>query len=234
MIGDMEVPVEIIQEGVLRCNAPPHFQGKVNICITSGNRESCSEIRELEYRSKPNVCMHNNNPPKTEAYKSLEELLLLVRFVQMLLSDPQPKEDVSESRIDSFDKSRMAGDTWSEIIEALLVGNSSSSSTLDWLLQELLKDKMQLWLSSKLQKNNHNGYSLSKKEQGIIHMVAGLGFEWALQPVLNSGVSINFRDINGWTALHWAARFGRYTFFYRKFSFRHLRLSNKSCIFLET
>lgn len=53
------------------------------------------------------------------------------------------------------------------------------------------------------------GCSLSKKELGIIHMVAGLGFEWALNPILSCGVSINFRDINGWTALHWAARFGR-------------------------
>ncbi|KAL0421576.1 UNVERIFIED_CONTAM: Calmodulin-binding transcription activator 4 [Sesamum latifolium] len=57
--------------------------------------------------------------------------------------------------------------------------------------------------------NNYNGCSLSKKQQGIIHMVAGLGFQWALQPILSSGVSVNFRDINGWTALHWAAKFGR-------------------------
>ncbi|XP_024990838.1 calmodulin-binding transcription activator 4 isoform X4 [Cynara cardunculus var. scolymus] len=51
--------------------------------------------------------------------------------------------------------------------------------------------------------------ALSKREQGIIHMVSGLGFGWALTPILNSGVGVNFRDINGWTALHWAARFGR-------------------------
>ncbi|PHU19769.1 Calmodulin-binding transcription activator 4 [Capsicum chinense] len=40
-------------------------------------------------------------------------------------------------------------------------------------------------------------------------MIAGLGFEWALHPILNAGVSANFRDISDWTALHWAARFGR-------------------------
>ncbi|KAF2292927.1 hypothetical protein GH714_029909 [Hevea brasiliensis] len=40
-------------------------------------------------------------------------------------------------------------------------------------------------------------------------MVAGLGYEWALSPILSQGVNVNFRDINGWTALHWAARFGR-------------------------
>lgn len=204
MIGDIEVPVQIIQEGVLCFHAPAHQQGKFNICITSGNRESCSEVREFEYRVKPNVCTYSN-PPGVEANKSAEELLLLVRFVQMLLSDQLPKEGVSESRRDLLGKSRMAEDSWSQVIDALLFGTSTSSSTIDWLLQELLKDKLEVWLSSKLRKE-----SLSKKEQGIIHMVAGLGFEWALQPILNSGVSINFRDINGWTALHWAARFGRY------------------------
>ncbi|KAI3467723.1 hypothetical protein Pfo_024386 [Paulownia fortunei] len=197
MFGDTEVPVQIVQEGVIRCHAPPHLRGKVTLCITSGNRESCSEVREFEYRAKPSVFVQGN-PPETEASKSSEELLLLVRFVQMLLSDLLPKGDIAESR-----------DSWSQIIDALLVGTSTSSSTLDWLLQELLRDKLEAWLSSKFQKNNHRGWSLSKKEQGIIHMVAGLGFEWALQPILNSGVSVNFRDINGWTALHWAARFGR-------------------------
>ncbi|KAH1212443.1 Calmodulin-binding transcription activator 4 [Glycine max] len=31
----------------------------------------------------------------------------------------------------------------------------------------------------------------------------------SLNPILTCGVNINFCDINGWTALHWAARFGR-------------------------
>lgn len=213
MIGDIEVPVQIIQEGVLCCYAPAHLQGKVNICITSGNREACSEVREFEYRAKSDVRTHSNLPG-TEAYKNPDELVSLVRFAQMLLSDEQQKGDVSESRNDILGKSTISEDSWSQVIDALLVGASTSSSTLDWLLQELLKDKLEAWLSSKLQKNNDKGCSLSKKEQGIIHMVAILGFEWALQPILNSGVSVNFRDNNGWTALHWAARFGRYIYFF--------------------
>ncbi|XP_057811185.1 calmodulin-binding transcription activator 4 [Salvia miltiorrhiza] len=199
MIGDIEVPVQIIQEGVLCCYAPAHLQGEVSICITSGNREACSEVREFEYRAKSDVCAHSHsNLTGTEAYKNPEELVSLVRFVQMLLSDAQ---QASESRTDE--------DSWSQVIHALLVGASTSSSTLDWLLQELLRGKLEVWLSSKLQNSNEKDCSLSKNEQGIIHMVAILGFEWALQPILNSGVSVNFRDNNGWTALHWAARFGR-------------------------
>ncbi|KAK0593959.1 hypothetical protein LWI29_000203 [Acer saccharum] len=78
------------------------------------------------------------------------------------------------------------------------------------VVTELLKDKLQQWLSSKsMGESDQPGCSLSKKERGIIHMIAGLGFEWALNPILSHGVGVNFWYINGWTALHWASRFGR-------------------------
>ncbi|KAK9063540.1 hypothetical protein SSX86_017410 [Deinandra increscens subsp. villosa] len=195
MFGETEVPAEIIQEGVLCCYAPTCLPGKVAICITSGNQESCSEIREFEYRDKP-----YNYTNKTEAKsRNSEELLLLVRFMYMLLS----------GHLSQNDESLTAGDdSWSQVIETLLDGSLESSNATDWLLEELLKDKLQIWLSSRLQ-NKKGVTDLSKREQGIIHMISGLGFGWALTPILKSGVGVNFRDINGWTALHWAARFGR-------------------------
>ncbi|RXH71603.1 hypothetical protein DVH24_025104 [Malus domestica] len=207
MFGDVEVPAQIIQEGVIRCEAPPHLPRKVTVCLTAGNRVSCSEVREFEYRVKSCSCSHNNSPPQ-EAAESAEELLLLVRFVQLLMDDSSTQERDSVGS-DSLRKLKADDDSWSSIIEALLLGSGSSSSTIYWLLEELLKDKLQQWLSSRSHEFDQNGCSLSKKEQGIIHMVAGLGFAWALNPILNCGVNINFRDINGWTALHWTARFGR-------------------------
>lgn len=211
MFGDIEVPLQIVQNGVLCCEAPPHLPGKVAFCITSGNREPCSEVREFEY--KMNVCSHCQSH-STGAAKSPEELLLLVRLVQLLLSDSSIQKS---DRLDTGFRSnslKAGDDQWSSLIEALLVGSETPSSTTDWLFQELLKDKLLLWLSSQ-QKDRHNltGCLLSKKEQGVIHMIAGLGYVWALNPILSCGVNINFRDINGWTALHWAARFGRFGFF---------------------
>nr|TKR84534.1 calmodulin-binding family protein [Populus alba] len=210
MFGDTEVPLQIIQEGVICCESPPHHPGKVTLCITSGNRESCSEIRSFEYRAKDSSCAHCNLS-QTEATKSPDELLLLFRFVQMLLSDYSlQRGDSVEMGIHLLRELKADDDTWGDIIEALLVGSGTSSMTVDWLLQQLLNDKLQQWLSSKSQEGHDQpGCSFSKKEQGIIHMVAGLGFEWALSPILSHGVGINFRDINGWTALHWAAHFGR-------------------------
>ncbi|GJX33082.1 ankyrin repeat-containing protein, partial [Tanacetum coccineum] len=181
------------QDGVISCHAPPHTPGKVTICITSGNREACSEVREFEYRDKPHVHMHNTLTD-SEISRSSEELRLLVRFVQTLLSDKISQKGSEHS--------------WTQIIEALSDDSLTSSRTTDWLLEELLKDKLETWLSSKLQDNN-TFPALSNGEQGIIHMVFGLGFVWALTPILKSGVGINFRDANGWTALHWASHFGR-------------------------
>lgn len=191
MFGDTEVPVQIIQEGVICCQAPPCLlPGKVTVSITSNNQEPHTEIKEFEYRDKPSSYKHNSS--ETESHKSLEELLLLVRLVQMLQFDQKGESTETE-------------DSWSQLIEALLDGSLASSNAMEWILEQLLKDKLHQWLSSRLKNNS----ALSKREQGMIHMVSGLGFCWALSPILNSGVSINFRDINGWTALHWAARFGR-------------------------
>ncbi|XP_024013760.1 calmodulin-binding transcription activator 4 isoform X1 [Eutrema salsugineum] len=197
MFGSDEVPFEIIKEGVIRCQAPPRGPGKVKLCITSGDRLSCSQTREFEYRDKPDTSCPRRSP---------EELSLLVRFVQTLLSD---RKSNSEPTVDKLLKKLKADDDqWCHVMETTLDGTAISSSTVDWLLQELLKDKLDAWLSSRSQDQDQTSCSFSKQEQGIIHMVAGLGFEWALYPILGHGVSVDFRDINGWSSLHWAARFG--------------------------
>ncbi|CDY12637.1 BnaA02g13050D [Brassica napus] len=199
MFGSVEVPFEIIKEGVIRCEAPPCGPGKVNLCITSRDGLSCSQIKEFVYRDKPDTSCSTC---------SRDELFLLVRFVQTLLSD---KKSNIEPGIDKLKKIKADDDEeeWSHIIDTILDDTATPSSTVDWLLQKLLKDKLDAWLSSRSQDEDQTSCSLSKQEQGIIHMVAGLGFEWALHPLLGLGVSVDFRDSNGWSALHWAARYGR-------------------------
>ncbi|KAG7589212.1 Ankyrin repeat-containing domain superfamily [Arabidopsis suecica] len=211
MFGNAEVPFEIIKEGVIRFLAPPYGPGKVNLCITSGDGLSCSEIREFEYREKPDTCCPKCSGPQTsDMSTSPDELSILVTFVQKLLSDrPSERKSNLESGNDKLLKILKADDDqWRHVIGAVRDGSASSTRTVDWLLQELLKDKLDTWLSSRSCDEDFTTCSLSKQEQGIIHMVAGLGFEWALYPILGHGVSVDFRDINGWSALHWAARFG--------------------------
>ncbi|XP_068655869.1 calmodulin-binding transcription activator 4-like isoform X2 [Aristolochia californica] len=214
MFGDVEVSVEVIQEGVLRCLSPQHSSGWVSFCLTSGNREACSEVREFEFQPEPQTSSLGSIFQQREENKTKEELALLLRFVGVLRhgfdSVTVQKEDSVESGTELFKKWIVADDPWGHIIEALIVGNATSIQTLEWMVEELLKDKLQSWALSKVQYcDGVTDSSLSKQEQGMIHMIAALGYEWALSPILSSGVGINFRDINGWTALHWAARFGR-------------------------
>ncbi|XP_019701962.1 calmodulin-binding transcription activator 4 isoform X2 [Elaeis guineensis] len=210
MFGDIEVPLEIVQDGVLRCQAPQHSPGKVTFCITSGNRESCSEVREFEFRAMAKTSSSKGISSSTDATKSAEELSLLARLVQILLCG-HDSLTVSKGAVAEVGRSRKlkTDDPWKQIIESLQVGCENSLGTVEWIMQELLKDKLQHWISSKNQRNDGTSCLLSKQEQGIIHLISGLGYEWALNPILGAGVGINFRDANGWTALHWAAYFGR-------------------------
>ncbi|KAL6006351.1 hypothetical protein ACLOJK_037302 [Asimina triloba] len=148
MFGDVEVSVEVIQSGVLRCLAPQHAAGKVTLCITSGNRESCSEVREFEYHSKATMTKSSCSTAETDApCKIMDELLLLVRFAALLLH--VQSEDIVDSKTDWMGQSKIADNSWGKINEALLVGSENPSTILDWVLQEFLKDKLQQWLSSK-------------------------------------------------------------------------------------
>ncbi|XP_073225086.1 calmodulin-binding transcription activator 5-like isoform X1 [Cicer arietinum] len=47
------------------------------------------------------------------------------------------------------------------------------------------------------------------KGQSVIHLCAILGYTWAVTLFSWSGLSLDFRDKFGWTALHWAAYYGR-------------------------
>ncbi|KAJ4810142.1 calmodulin-binding transcription activator [Rhynchospora pubera] len=164
--GEMQVPAEIIQEGVLRCWSPRMGAGKVNFHVTNQAGELCSEVREFEFRENPTL----------NSTSDLEELDLLAKLVKVLL------DETSE-----------------------YIGNVNLQS----LMEKLLKDKLENLVLKESVKNGEGRRVLPKKYYGIIHLISGLGFNWGLRLLLDSGVSVNYRDKNGWTALHWAARFGR-------------------------
>lgn len=215
VFGDAEVPLEFVQNGVFRCLAPSHTAGKVKLFITSGKGKPCSEVKEFEYREKLEITS-TTNASSQKGTKSSEELLLLVKLVQLLLPEhitatvPQDSDMEQEaSHLRESEESEESSDMFDPIIEALFAGSMASDNIMEAIVQVLVKDKLQQWLSFKHQKDTGE-YLLSKRDQCIIHMISGMGFQWALRPILNTGININCRDPDGWTALHWAAHFGRY------------------------
>uniref|UniRef100_A0A0A9AIS6 CG-1 domain-containing protein n=1 Tax=Arundo donax TaxID=35708 RepID=A0A0A9AIS6_ARUDO len=202
MFGDVKVPVEIVQQGVIRCHTPCLDAGKVRIYIIDGNGKPCSEAREFELLQKPTKSMIDGNGKPCSGAREFkfhrkpskisDELLLLLNYVQMLFDGHD--SEFQNNQMDIMKK------TYEQV---------DHESTVNRVMEVLLNDKFEQWLSSRFEQNSDGDHFLPKKYHSVIHTIAALGYEWALKPLLSSGVPINFRDANGWTALHWAARFGR-------------------------
>lgn len=209
MFGEVEVPAEVLADGVLRCHAPVHAGGRVPFYITCSNRVACSEVREFEYRV-------GHSHMDTDTYDT-SEMLLRLRLGKLLsldtvghansLSDTAGEKSHISSKISSLLKEN--DDEWFEMEKLTTNEEFSPGKVKEKLLQKILKEKLHAWLLHKVAEGGKGPSVLDKEGQGVLHLAAALGYNWAIAPTIAAGVNINFRDVNGWTALHWAAFCGR-------------------------
>ncbi|VAH67949.1 unnamed protein product [Triticum turgidum subsp. durum] len=218
LFGDVKVPAVVVQQGVIRCYTPPYLgAGKVRMCMLDENGKPCTEDREFEFVEKPtNTMINGNGKPCSEARefefqqrptKSDNGLLLLINYVQMLF-DSHGCELFSKFRLPLPNARSGFPVNPSEII-GRTCEQLDHENAVNCIMEVMLNNKFQDWLSSKFEQNSEGEYLLPRQYHGVIHTIAALGYDWALKPLLSNGVPINYRDANGWTALHWAARFGR-------------------------
>lgn len=214
MFGELEVPAEVIADGVLRCHTPVQKAGRVPFYITCSNRLACSEVREFEFRVTEGQDVDVANPNSCSSSESLlhmrfGKLLSLESFVSET-SPPVSEGDVSRmsSKINSL--LREDDNEWEEMLHLTNENNFMAEKVKDQLLQKLLKEKLRVWLLQKVAEGGKGPNILDEGGQGVLHFAAALGYDWAVPPTIAAGVSVNFRDVNGWTALHWAASYGRY------------------------
>ncbi|KAL8143518.1 hypothetical protein V2J09_016550 [Rumex salicifolius] len=209
MFGELEVPVDIIENGVLCCLTPQLSAGRVPFCITCSNRVACSEVRDFEYRDKSTEIPEDAD----EGYDMKSDILKL-RLVSLLTTGRQTP------CIDYLDEiSCLSGklsslihdddDEWDQIGGTTLKATISAEETKDLRAEKVLKEKLYSWLLDKVSQGGKGPSVLDEYGQGVLHFTAALGYDWAFSPTMEAGVSINFRDIRGWTALHWAAFCGR-------------------------
>lgn len=210
MFGKVEVSAMVLGEGFLCCDAPPHKSGLVPFYVTCSNRLACSEVREFEYRDGPQDSDFTDIPGgdmnAMHIYKRLERLLYMGP-----VGNINTCSENSEQRNDKVKKiiSLMEED---ENQRAKLVPGKDISppkAIEEQQLEKSLKERFYEWLLQKVTEDGKGPSVLDDEGQGVLHLAAALGFNWALKPIIVSGVSIDFRDANGWTALHWAAFYGR-------------------------
>ncbi|KAK1423739.1 hypothetical protein QVD17_19047 [Tagetes erecta] len=207
MFGELEVPAMVVADGVLCCHTPDHKPGRVDFYVTCSNRLACSEVREFEFQTNENS---NNQGIDGE---SSSEMLLRIRFAKLLsLESQNPLSSVNDSEMMRQLSSLIQEDNseWDQMLEFTTSEEEfSSEKARNQVFEKLLKNKLPEWLAQKVAEGGKGASVLDEGGQGVLHFAGALGYEWAIPPTVEAGVSINFRDVNGWTSLHWAAFCGR-------------------------
>ncbi|GLU05131.1 hypothetical protein SLE2022_222470 [Rubroshorea leprosula] len=196
MFGEIEVSAEVLTNNVIRCQTPSHSPGNVPFYVTCSDRLACSEVREFVFHEKPSGV--SSYVPVKSTPK--EELCLQIRLEKLFTIGPERKW--LHCSVEEFDKCKLK-----DTICSMSIPGAGESK--DSLIQNMLKDRLSDWILCKVHEDSKALHVLDDKGQGVIHLAAALGYDWAIGPIVAAGVNPNFRDIRGRTALHWASCYGR-------------------------
>ncbi|CAL4941505.1 unnamed protein product [Urochloa decumbens] len=211
MFGEIEVPAKILADGTLICYSPQHRPGRVPFYITCSNRLACSEVREFEFR--PTVTQYMDAP---SPHGATNKVYFQIRLDKLLSLGPDEYHaTVSNPSLEMIELSKkisslmMSNDEWSNLLKLAVDNEPSIDDQQDQFAENLIKEKLHVWLLNKVRVGGKGPSVLDDEGEGVLHLAAALGYDWAIRPTLAAGVNINFRDVHGWTALHWAAFCGR-------------------------
>ncbi|XP_010487565.1 PREDICTED: calmodulin-binding transcription activator 6 [Camelina sativa] len=211
--GDSCVPAEYIQAGVYRCIIPPHSPGMVNLYFSVDGNKPITQCFRFEHRSVPVL---DKTIPEDNQESKWEEFEFQVRLSHLLFTSSN-KLNVLSSKISSTnlrDAKKLASKTshllnsWAYLLKSIQGNKVSFDQAKDHLFELTLKNRLKEWLMEKVLEGR-NTLDYDSKGLGVIHLCAILGYTWSIQLFSLSGLSLNFRDKQGWTALHWAAYYGR-------------------------
>ncbi|KAG9139757.1 hypothetical protein Leryth_021436 [Lithospermum erythrorhizon] len=210
--GSACVTAELVQPGVFRCLVSPQTPGLVNLFLSFDGQKPISQPATFEFRAP---VQHNWIAPSVDKF-NLEEFRVQMRLAHLLFSSCKILSVLS-SKIspNSLKKAKMFAhktshvfDDWARLMKSAEDSEFSYSLAKDNFFELMLQHRLREWLLEKVVE----GGKLSDRDeqgQGVIHLCAILGYTWSVYPFSWAGLSLDYRDKFGWTALHWAAYFGR-------------------------
>ncbi|CAL5198959.1 unnamed protein product [Lathyrus oleraceus] len=209
--GDEVVPAEIVQDGVYRCWVPPHSPGFVNLYLSLDGHNPISQVVNFEYRTP----VLHAPVASVEEKNNWDEFQLQMRLAYLLFAKQQSLDvfssKVSSSRLKEARefslKTSFISNTWQYLMESTLDNKIPFSQAKDALFGIALKNRLKEWLSEKIVLGCKTT-EYDAQGQSVLHLCAILGYTWAVTLFSWSGLSLDFRDKFGWTALHWAAYYG--------------------------
>ncbi|KAK6930251.1 IQ motif, EF-hand binding site [Dillenia turbinata] len=210
--ADACVPAENVKVGVFRCILSPHTPGVVSLYLSLDGHKPISQVITFEYR---NPVLYNT-VVASEEETNIEELQVQMRLAHLLfssskclsiLSSKVPPNALKEAKRFALKTSHIIK-SWENIIESIGSNKMPYAEGKSRLIEHVLKNRLLEWLMERVV----DGCKITDRDdkgQGVIHLCAILGYTWAVYPYSWSGLSLDYRDKYGWTALHWAAYYGR-------------------------
>ncbi|XP_062190672.1 calmodulin-binding transcription activator CBT-like [Phragmites australis] len=210
VIGDKCVAADSVQAGVYRFLATPHTPGQVNLYMTLDGKTPISEVLSFDYRIMPGSSLKSDlSLVEHEPKKS--KLQMQMRLARFLFSTNKkkiaPKFLVEGSKVSNL-LSASPEKEWMDLLEFVTDPKGPYVPSTEGLLELVLRNRLQEWLVEKIIEG-HKSTGRDDLGQGPIHLCSFLGYTWAIRLFSLSGFSLDFRDSSGWTALHWAAHYGR-------------------------
>ncbi|WVZ13157.1 hypothetical protein V8G54_017687 [Vigna mungo] len=187
--GDVSVPAEIVQVGFYRCWVPPHSPGIVNLYLSLDGHKPISQVVNFEYRTlvlhDPTAAMEeNNNWDEFRLQMRLAYLLFAKQLSLDVISCKVPPNRLKEARQFAL-RTSFISNSWQYLIKSTEDNQIPFSQAKDALFGIALKNRLREWLFERIVL----GYKTTEYD--------------------SHGLSLDFRDRFGWTALHWAAYCGR-------------------------
>ncbi|KAH7513448.1 hypothetical protein FEM48_Zijuj12G0201000 [Ziziphus jujuba var. spinosa] len=210
--GDISVTAEIVQVGVYRCLVSPHSPGLVNLYISLEGFKPISQVLNFEYRT-PAL---SDQIVSSEERDRWEEFQMQMRLAYLLFSTSKSLEILTSKASPNAlkeakkyaQKTSHVSNSWAIFIKSIEDSKIPFSQAKDSLFKLILRNRLKDWLLERVVYGSKIS-EFDAQGQGVIHLCAILGYTWAISLFSASGLSLDFRDKHGWTALHWAAYFGR-------------------------
>lgn len=209
--GDIHVPAEIIQVGVFCSLVSPHSPGLVNFYLSFDCCTPISQVLTFEFRSPSFTKVDaREHQPEWDVFRiqmRLTHLLFSTSKSLDILSSKVPQNAIKTGKKFASEYLNIA-DSWEYFAKLIENDEIPYERAKDSMFELTVKSKLKEWLLERI----IDGSKISERDaqgQGVLHLCAILDYTWAVYPFSSSGLSLDFRDKFGWTALHWAAYYGR-------------------------
>jgi hypothetical protein len=211
--GDIYVLAEPVQVGVYRCLVLPHSPGVVHLFMSFDGHKPISQVLNFEYRtpllSNPAISSEENYKwDEFQVQLRLACLLFSTSKCLSIVSNKVSPNALKEAKKFSFKTSNISNG-WALLIQSVEDKKTPFPQAKDRLFELALRHRVKEWLLERVVEGSKKTTEYDFQGQGVIHLCAILEYTWAVHLFSSSGLSLDFRDKCGWTALHWAAYCGR-------------------------